>query len=228
MSDGRPPDRRERKGRRPLITEEDRALWERIATSLTPLPGMRARIAARESTPPPEATARGGRGNVPAHPPAPPQPKERRQHLADRAAALAPHPHRGNSTGAPPAIAPFDRKRSRRIATGRMPIEARLDLHGLRQAEAHGRLRSFLASCSARGMSTVLVVTGKGTPRSDEDDGAPWWAAGEQRGVLRRSLPHWLDDPEIRIFVASYTTAATRHGGEGAVYIHLRRRTPPR
>lgn len=228
MSSGRPPERPQRKGRRPLMSEEDRALWQRIASSLTPLPSLRARVSSHESTPPPEPATHAPRTGAPPQHPPPPQPRQRRQHLADLAAAHAPHPHRGNSTGAPPAIAPFDRKRSRRIATGRMPIEARLDLHGLRQAEAHGRLRGFLASCSARGLQTVLVVTGKGTPRGNEDDEGPWWAAGEQRGVLRRSLPHWLDDPEIRIFVASYTTAAARHGGDGAVYIHLRRRSPPR
>jgi phosphoribosyl-ATP pyrophosphohydrolase len=119
-------------------------------------------------------------------------------------------------------LADFDRRQARRIATGKLEIEARIDLHGMRQSDAAARLRAFLFDAHARGLKTVLVITGKGgeAPRGD------YMAEsfGEKvRGVLRRSVPGWLDGPELRTVVLGYTTAGVRHGGEGALYVQLRR-----
>jgi len=109
----------------------------------------------------------------------------------------------------PPPLAPLGRRKKARVARGKEAIEGRLDLHGLTQSEAHAALSRFLRQASARGARLVLVITGKG---------------GEgERGVLRRQLPHWLELPEFRALVIGYEPATTRHGGEGAWYISVRR-----
>lgn len=116
---------------------------------------------------------------------------------------------------APPPVAQFERKEARRLRTGRTSVDARIDLHGMRQREAHGSLKAFLASVQARGYRHVLVITGKGGKR--EHDGA------FERGVLNREVPRWLSEPEFRQWVVSFAPAGKRHGGEGALYVRLRR-----
>jgi DNA-nicking Smr family endonuclease len=101
-------------------------------------------------------------------------------------------------------------------------IDARLDLHGMRQRDAHARLRAFLLDAHARGCRTVLVITGKGGESTQQDHLAR--AMGEaRRGVLRQGVPHWLEEPDLRAIVLSYTSASVRHGGEGALYVQLRK-----
>jgi DNA-nicking Smr family endonuclease len=119
-----------------------------------------------------------------------------------------------------PELATFDRNSVRKIRGGRVDIEARVDLHGMRQDEAHLALRRFLLSCQSRGLRFVLVITGKGktigTPNAQFGD------TDRERGVLKRNVPRWLDEPDLRAIVVSFTTAAIQHGGEGAIYVHLR------
>ena len=124
-----------------------------------------------------------------------------------------------------PPLAGFDRRRVRRLAAGQIEVEARLDLHGLRQSEAHYRLVSFIRDCVARGLSTVLVITGKGGRRESGADAPFDDLDARDHGVLRRSVPHWLAHPELRGLVVSQAPAGPRHGGSGALYVHLRRRT---
>jgi DNA-nicking Smr family endonuclease len=123
---------------------------------------------------------------------------------------------------APPELADFDRRKARKIARGGQQIDARIDLHGLRSGEAQDILTGFLLRCHGNGCKTVLVITGKG--RIDRD---PYYEpfdlfAAPDRGVLKTSVPRWLAEPELRAIVASYTTAAQKHGGEGALYVQLR------
>ena len=99
---------------------------------------------------------------------------------------------------------PLGRREKQRVARGKDSIGARLDLHGHTQAEAHGALSRFLHTARAREHRTVLVITGKS-------------------GVLRRQVPMWLALPEFSVLVVGYDTAAIRHGGEGALYVRLRR-----
>jgi DNA-nicking Smr family endonuclease len=120
----------------------------------------------------------------------------------------------------PPTLAPFDERQRRKLGKDTDLIEARLDLHGMRQTEAHSALKSFLRSCAANGMRHVLVITGKGRSR---DDSTTRDFFREERGVLRRLVPEWLTDPEIRGVVLSYTASHIRHGGDGALYIRLRK-----
>jgi DNA-nicking Smr family endonuclease len=113
-----------------------------------------------------------------------------------------------------PPLAPLDRRFKQKLARGSEPIDGRVDLHGLTQAEAHDLLARFLRTASAQGARVVLVITGKG-------GGAG--SVGE-RGVLRRQVPLWLRTPALRDHVVGFAAAHVGHGGEGALYVRLRRR----
>jgi len=137
-------------------------------------------------------------------PPDAPRPKR-----APRSAApVAPPPPKP----APPPLQPLDRRARQRVARGREPIDGRMDLHGLTQSEAHGALLHFLHAASARGARLVLIITGKGG------------RGGGERGVLRRQVPQWLALPDLRNLVVGFEDAHVAHGGEGALYVRLRRR----
>ena len=113
---------------------------------------------------------------------------------------------------APPPLAPLARREKQHLARGRAAIDKRIDLHGLTQAEAHVALCHFLRRAQHDGARFVLVITGKGG------------RAGEpERGVLRRQVPHWLGLPELRDIVLAFEEAHVVHGGEGALYVRLRR-----
>ncbi|HSI39687.1 MAG TPA: Smr/MutS family protein [Xanthobacteraceae bacterium] len=116
-----------------------------------------------------------------------------------------------------PALAPLEPKLRRRLSRGQ-EVDARLDLHGLTQAAAHRRLAGFLIEAQSRGNGVVLVITGKGA-----GDGPPLSGRSE-RGVLRRLVPEWLALPELRAIVLGFETAARGHGGDGALYVRIRRR----
>jgi DNA-nicking Smr family endonuclease len=113
-----------------------------------------------------------------------------------------------------PPLAPLERRLRQRLAKGSASIDRRLDLHGLTQREAHDALIHFLRTAQAEGARVVLVVTGKGRQSSD-----PF----SERGVLRRLVPHWLHGPEFRPLVLAFEAAHLGHGGEGALYVRLRR-----
>ena len=99
--------------------------------------------------------------------------------------------------------------RKRRLTRERDPIELRLDLHGLDQDRARAALHGFLLRAQAEGARAVLVITGKGF---------------QGDGVLRRRTPEWLADPALRGVVAGVSEAQRRHGGEGALYVALKRK----
>ena len=111
-----------------------------------------------------------------------------------------------------PPLTSLDRRLRQRLARGRAGIDARIDLHGFTQAEAHGALVRFLRTSRAEGARVVLVITGKGMR-----------GAAEDQGVLRRQVPHWLRSPNLRETVLGFETAGPKHGGEGAFYVRLRR-----
>jgi DNA-nicking Smr family endonuclease len=184
------------------LTDDEHALWQGVARSVSPL---RKRVkrqpvseeaetassasVSRGKTSPKSATKSGSR-TLPAAPPPVPKP------------------------AAPPPLAPLGRKLRKRVARGSQAIDGRLDLHGFTQAEAHDALLHFLRTRQTRGARLVLVITGKGF-RGDT-------GAGE-RGVLKRMVPLWLGMAEFRSCVIGFESAATGHGGEGALYVTLRR-----
>jgi len=104
-----------------------------------------------------------------------------------------------------------DRRTVERLRRGKLPIDARLDLHGNFQDAAVAELNRFIAGSAAAGHRVVLVITGKGS-------------VGEGGGVLRRRLPDWLNLPACRPHVLAFATARPEHGGGGAYYVLLRRR----
>jgi DNA-nicking Smr family endonuclease len=114
-----------------------------------------------------------------------------------------------------PGLAPIDRRLKQRLARGRETIDGTIDLHGRTQAEAHAALVRFLRRARADGARLVLVITGKGG-RSDDFT--------MDRGVLRRQVPLWLRSPELRDSVIGFDWAHAAHGGEGALYVRIRRR----
>lgn len=131
------------------------------------------------------------------------------------AAALAPVSSRPSGSPSPPALSPLGRRARARLVRGRDPINSRLDLHGMTQQRAHAALLRFLRLAQSEDAKLVLVITGKGArPPGDH--------AGE-RGVLRRLVPHWLELPEFRAYVVGFEPAHVAHGGEGALYVRLRR-----
>jgi DNA-nicking Smr family endonuclease len=107
----------------------------------------------------------------------------------------------------------------RRLRRGRRAIDARLDLHGMRQDEARAALVRFIGRCRAQGHRYVLVITGKGSPRSDRAP-EPW--VHDEPGVLRRNVPRWLASPDVSPMVVSYSEAGPHHGGSGALYVQVR------
>jgi len=143
------------------------------------------------------------------------------------ARSKASHPSTRSAPGAAAAGAHLDENELKRVRSGRASISARLDLHGLRQHEAHAALRAFLYRAQSNGAKWALVITGKGSrSRSDRQLPGPNWqseVAGSQ-GVLRAMVPVWLSEPEFRALVVGFRSAGRRHGGEGALYVRLRTR----
>jgi DNA-nicking Smr family endonuclease len=182
--------------RRPL-SDEERALWRGVARSITPL---QQRPSAEVSEPTQSA-------ELSDKPPA----KSRRSMPAR---AHTPVPHEPPPEKQTPPLAPLGRRLKQRVARGHEPIDARLDLHGFTQAQAHAALLRFLRRAQADGVRMALVVTGKGTGKGGET---------HERGVLKRQVPLWLSLPEFRALVVGYEDAHIGHGGAGALYVRLRR-----
>lgn len=128
--------------------------------------------------------------------------------LSPRPLAQAPAPR--SSKPAIPPLAPLGKRERTKLSRGRSEIEARLDLHGMTQLRAHRALAGFLHRAHHDGLTFVLVITGKGR-------------SGGESGVLRRQVPEWLSLPEFRAFVVGFEEAAIGHGGEGALYVRIRR-----
>lgn len=215
--------------RRPRrLTREEAHLWGEIAKLITPLRD-RARLkpaapdAAPPPSPPPSPAEVLSEKALSAEAPAParPAPKAAKPvklgDLTGAPVAIRTLPPRPPAPAAPPGL---ERRERRGLERGILPIEARIDLHGLYQSEAHAALVGFLMRSRAAGHARVLVVTGKGGDPALRGRGEGL----SERGVLRRSVPHWLRGPDLRGIVLGFEESARQHGGEGALYVRLRRR----
>ncbi|MFQ5783669.1 MAG: Smr/MutS family protein [Alphaproteobacteria bacterium] len=146
-------------------------------------------------------------------PEAPAKEEAKRKRPTPARPAVAPPPLRPPL----PEIAPggrasgLDKRTAQRLRRGQLAIEARLDLHGLTQAQARALLDSFLAKSQDRGRRCVLVITGKGR-------------VSEEGGVLRAMTPRWLNLPPNRARILAIETAQPKDGGAGALYVLLRRK----
>ncbi|PRH85197.1 DNA mismatch repair protein MutS [Labrys okinawensis] len=190
--------------RRKGLSAEDSELWAFVTREITPLKRRRRKPAvakaatkAAETLPEPAA--------APAKPPVKPK-------------SAAGRPAKPPAAPPMPPIAPIDKRERRQVVRGTRAIDARIDLHGMRQAEAHGALRGFLAIAQMRGYSMVLVITGKGG-----GGGGDMAFSGDERGVLRRVVPQWLRMPDLRPLILGFEEAHHGHGGSGALYVRLRR-----
>jgi DNA-nicking Smr family endonuclease len=179
--------------RKRALSEEERTLWESVAKQIKPL-RKRARAPKAPVAPIEEPpVAAKSAGSAKSPPPARPAKAER----PDK----------------PPPLAPLGRRERSQLSRGRKEIDARLDLHGMTQTRAHRTLLSFLQRANSEGLRFVLIITGKGRVGGTETE----------RGVLRRQVPEWLSLPEFRTLVVGFEEAHIGHGGEGALYVRVRR-----
>ncbi len=178
-----------------LLSREELALWRHVTADVKP------RVAAV------------ARSLEPATAPA----VEPKNVSAVSPPLVAPLPEPTTKPKPMPPLAPLERRLKRRLGAGKARVDDMLDLHGMTQAQAHRALNTFLWRAAEDGARLVLVITGKGA-LADEEDGA------QERGVLRRNVPHWLRAPELRAVVLSVEEATRPHGGAGALYVRLRRR----
>ncbi len=188
--------------KRRTLSSDEAALWRRVTSTAEPL-GERGPSApeaaeaetegAAEEAPTPRSkrASKAGPATVPDAPPP---------------AKQAPLPEL--RPGASPGL---DKRIALRLKRGQLKVEARIDLHGLTQSEAHAALNHFIADSYQAGRRCVLVITGKGSVR---DPGG---------GVLRQMTPRWLNQAALRRKVLALEQAQARHGGGGALYVLLKR-----
>lgn len=174
------------------LKAEERVLWGKVAKTTRPFSGRMEDLLAFEDVIEEPALVPKPSGKMVVsdilQPPAPekPAPKPSGQHH------------------------PLEKPVKRKLARGRLALEARIDLHGLIQSEAHGLLLGFLIHAHERGLRHVLVITGKGSSMGSE-------------GALKRAVPLWFSKPEFRFLISSHEPAAAHHGGDGAIYVRLSR-----
>lgn len=179
-----------RRRRSRQLNAEERRLWAHVVRGVAPMKG--------KILPEPEAECAA-------------MPETGAETLPPRAPPPAPV-----RKPALPPLAPVERKTLQALRRGTKAVDGIIDLHGMRQGEAHEALLRFLHRSQGSGHSLVLVITGKG--------GASTGGFFEERGVLRRMVPHWLRLPDLRSLVVGFEEASPQHGGSGALYIRLRRR----
>lgn len=141
---------------------------------------------------------------------------------AQQRAPKPPRPDMPSAKKSPP-LAPLDKRQKQRVARGRQAIDRKIDLHGMTQSQAHNALMHFVRQAQGTGARLVLVVTGKGSGKGSGRESETSYGAERERGVLRRQVPLWLALPEFRPFVVGFDEAHVAHGGEGALYVRLRR-----
>lgn len=177
----------------PKLNPEDRILWGKVARSTRPMPGRMEELLSFEDQFE--------------------EPVEEKNVAALGRAALSPPPTTAEPDKKPAQHIhhPLEKPVKRKLSRGHLALEARIDLHGLIQSEAHGMLLDFLIRAHERGLRHVLIITGKGSSLGSE-------------GALKRAVPLWFSLPEFRFLISSYEPAARQHGGDGALYVRLSRR----
>ena len=182
------------------ISREEESLWRQVTGDVKPIDSPppkepKTHTAADETKTPKRPPAKAAATALPLTPPTPP--------VATIKAKQHPELAPGKNTG-------LDKRNAQRLKRGQLRPEARVDLHGMTQSQAHEELNNFIAECWMADRRTVLVITGKGSVR--------------EGGVLRRMVPHWLNQPPLREMVIAIEQATPRDGGAGAYYLLLRRR----
>lgn len=191
-----------------FLSKEDEELWQKITQKTKPLSEKdRNRYENVEITVAPKAV----------------KPKKAAKTKSQTVSAQQSGNKKSIPKKSPPPLADIDRKKVRKISTDQINIQATLDLHGYRQEQAHATLRSFIRNCQSQDFRYVLIITGKGATKKPTAENH--WQDREP-GVLKRSVPQWLSDPDMRDYVVGYSFAHAKHGGDGALYVQLRRNRP--
>lgn len=196
--------------RKRRLSEDDLAVWNRVANSTNPMHPKR-----RAADPEPE---------TPKAPALRPEP-EPTVIPAFRLGQAARYDHsKGHDLGhtleqrlAAQSVR-MDRKTFGKMKKGKLRPERKIDLHGMTLSQAHPALARFIIAAHMDGCRLVLVVTGKGKTKSD-DGPIP-----TPRGVLRNQVPQWLHLAPLGALVLQVTDAHVSHGGSGAYYVYLSRR----
>ena len=177
------------------LKPEDEALWDAVTRDVAPIKRSRSQAPAPKRIPVRET---GTRRTTEDRTPLPPV----------------------TGTPAPQSLHRLDGARSRKLTRGQLPIDGRLDLHGLTQEKAYRTLNRFLARAQAEGTRVILVITGKGgAPKPDPDN----IFRDTRTGVLRAMVPQWLADGDNARRVTAWHPAHPKHGGDGALYVVLKR-----
>ena len=177
------------------LTPDEQALWDHVTAEIAP---RRARAPSRASGESAPAT------------PTPPASRAARRKPITLKPALPSTPGAAILAAPDPFERPaLDGKRAARFLKGELVIEGRIDLHGLTLDLAHKALAGFVMQARARGHRMVLVITGKGAGKG---------------GALKRLVPLWLSAPPFATMIAGLAAAQAKHGGEGALYLYLRRK----
>jgi len=190
--------------RRRVLTAEEARLWSTVVRKIKPIaesPADSGAIVALDQKPAVQSTGK-------KKPVKPLSPEKSASPLLPSAPVAKKAPQ--------VPFAPLERQLRRGLSRGSSSVDATIDLHGMRQAEAHERLRSFILKAQRDGLKVVLVVTGKGN-LADHDP------SFDQRGVLRRNLPLWLRMPDLRPAIIGFEEASRQHGGSGAFYVRIRK-----
>ena len=197
--------------RRRLVRPDEKALWDQVnraTTRLRPDPAPATPEIAERPRPAPRRSGDAGGFDL------------RPFRMGEGAATAVPGHDLAPGLSETLAEAPvrMDRKAYTRLRRGQLTPEARIDLHGMTLAQAQPALANFVATSHARGLRLVLVITGKG---KDRDPGGP---IPTRHGVLRHQVPQWLAMPPLSAMVLDVREAHRKHGGQGALYVYLRRR----
>jgi len=187
---------KDKKRSKPL-SAEDRDLWHEITRDIKPLPGAKTHDSQVDSN-------KGGEAEK--------EPSIRETITPEREKRTRKRTGKG-----------LDGKTEQRLRKGQIPIEASIDLHGMGQSEAHETLNRFVLGSHERGLRCVLVITGTGRRSAVRYDSDEHWTAPKP-GILKERAPVWLGEVPLRDIVLRAVEAQPKDGGQGALYVLLRRK----
>ena len=183
------------------LSSDDFALWSKVAKTTKPLPGRNVAPPSKAQTNETGLQKPGTRSvSLPS--------AQQEKAVVGTSSSLR--------SGQTPGV---DRRTAERLRRGQLQIEARIDLHGMTEAQAHAAFDAFILASYRAERRVLLVITGKGKASDDAErrtDSRP-------TGIIRRALPGWINQSAIRPLVLAFTRAQPRDGGDGAVYILLKR-----
>ncbi len=115
-----------------------------------------------------------------------------------------------------------DHNWQQKLRRGKVKPDGKIDLHGMTENHAFAALNRYIIEAQNRGKRFILVVTGKGGKKSGYDQ-TSHSDYGRGRGILKTNVPRWLSQGDLAARVVSYYSANAEHGGDGALYVILKR-----